>query len=91
VRLRQLSATGRHGALHSGDPRVADDQSLDWVDFATQKRVRLATGSVDNAAINAAGNRVAWALRSTESTDLVSVQFARINADGDAAVISEVK
>lgn len=84
VRLRQLSTSGRHGALHSGDPRAADDQSLDWIDFATQKRVRLATGSVDNAAINAAGNRVAWVLRSTETPDFVSVHFAQISATGDA-------
>ena len=86
VRLRQLSATGRYGALHSFDASNASatpGQALDWVDFATQKRMRLAVGSIDNAAINPAGNRVAWVLRSSEQTDLVRVQMAQINADGN--------
>lgn len=86
VRLRQLSGTGRYGALHSFDATNASattGQSLEWIDFATQKRVRLATGSIDNAAINVAGNRVAWVLRGSELGDSVSVQFAQINADGN--------
>ena len=85
VRLRQLSATGRYGALHSFDATNASatpDQALDWVDFASHKRTRLAVGSIDNAAINAAGNRVAWVLRSSEQPDLVTVQMVQINADG---------
>jgi len=94
VRLRQLSATGRFGALHTVDASDLSDanaQSVDWIDFATQKRVRLATGSVDNAAINADGSRVAWVLRSTERPDWVSVHFAQITAAGDANVASDAK
>ena len=86
VRIRQLSATGRFGALHSIDALTAANQALDWVDFATQKRVRLATGSIDNAAIHAAGKRVAWALRHATDADQVAVEFAHINADGNAVL-----
>ena len=91
VRLRQLSTTGRYGALHSVGATDASDtpgQSLDWVDFATGKRMRLAVGSIDNAAINPAGNRVAWVLRSGEQTDLVRVHRAQINADGNVEATS---
>ena len=84
VRLRQLSVTGRFGALHRVNSAVADEQSLDWVDFSTQKRVHLATGSIDNAAINAAGTRVAWVLRKSDAVDMVSVQLAQINVAGNA-------
>ncbi len=91
VRLRQLSATGRYGALHSADALDGAGQSLDWIDFATQKRVRLATGSIDNAAIHAAGKRVAWALRSGEHADQVSVEFAQIDAEGNAIATHEAK
>ncbi len=89
VRLRQLSTTGRFAMLHTAeitDASLANPQALDWVDFATQKRVRLATGSVDNAAINAAGNRVAWVLRADPQADLVSLHVARINAARDGIV-----
>ena len=84
VRIRQLSVSGRFGMLHGFDSYVPHDQSLDWFDFATQKRVSLATGSIDNAAINASGNRVAWVLRSSDQANSVSVQSAQINADGTA-------
>lgn len=82
VRLRQLSATGRYGALHSAEALDAAGQALDWIDFAAQKRIRLATGSIDNAAIDATGKRVAWVLRSSEHVDQVSVEFAHIHANG---------
>ena len=84
VRLRQLSATGRYGALHSFSALNTANQSLDWIDFATQKKVHIASGSIDNAALNASGSRVAWVLRSSEQTDVVSVQFAQVNAEGSA-------
>ncbi len=84
VRLRQLSVTGRYGMLHSFDSQVTRDQSLDWFDFATQQRVNLANGNIDNAAINPFGNRVAWVLRGSDQANLVSVQFAQINAEGTA-------
>ena len=94
VRLWQLSVTGRYGALHSADAMdtsATTTQSLDWVDFATQKRVHLATGSIDNATITVTGNRVAWVLRNSEQTDIVSVQFAQINAAGNAIATNGVK
>lgn len=79
VRLRQLSVTGRYGVLRGHDDSA---ESLQWADFAAQKYTRLAAGSIDHAAINAAGSRVAWVLRSSEKTDQVSIEFAQINADG---------
>lgn len=94
VRLRQLSVTGRFGVLHNfeaSDPQVASGQSLDWTDFATQRRVRVASGSIDNAAINASGSRVAWASRSAEQANQVSVQFAQINAEGNAIATNGAK
>lgn len=91
VRLRQLSVTGRFGMLHRFEPNLAPNQSLDWFDFATQRGVNLATGSIDNAAINASGGRVAWALRSNDQANRVSVQFAQINAEGAAVVTNETQ
>lgn len=91
VRLRQLSVTGRYGMLHSFDSQVTSDQSLDWFDFATQKRINLAIGSIDHAAINPLGNRVAWVLRSGDLANLVTVQLAQINSDGTAITTNEAK
>ena len=91
VRLRQLSTTGRYGALHSIDSLAPSDQTLAWIDFATQTREQLATGSIDNAAINAMGNRVAWLRRSNEYPDLVNLRFAQINASGNGFSSNSVK
>ena len=78
-RLRQLSVNGRFGVVHAqGDA----GEALDWLDFVTAKRTRVAMGSIDNAAINSAGGHVAWALRKKNTVNQVQVQFARINADG---------
>ncbi len=83
VRLRQLSTTGRYGVLHQRDDTV---EALEWVDFASQKRVRLDAGSIDHAAINSSGSRVAWAQRNHEKGDEVIVRRAviktMISADG---------
>lgn len=79
VRLRQLSGTGRYGVLHRHDDL---GESLDWVDFGGQKRVHLAAGSIDNAAISGVGSRVAWVLRSSENADQVSVWVAQVDVDG---------
>ena len=79
VRLRQLSVTGRYGVLHRQDDSA---ESLQWADFAAQKYIRLTMGSIDHAAINATGSRVAWVLRSSEKADQISIEFAQINADG---------
>jgi hypothetical protein len=91
ARLRQLSVTGRYGALHSFDAQNANGQSLDWIDFVTQKRLPVATGSIDNAAINSAGNRVAWVLRSSEQTDQVSVRLVQLDADGNLVATNGAK
>lgn len=78
-RLRQLSVTGRFGVVHAQDHT---GEALDWLDFVTAKRTRVAMGNIDNAAINSAGGHVAWALRKIDTVDQVQIQFARINADG---------
>ena len=75
VRLRQLSVTGRFGLLHTLN---GTSESLDWLDFSTKKRVRLDSGSVDNAAINHAGSLVAWALRSAATGQRVQIQVTPV-------------
>lgn len=84
VRLRELSASGRYGALHE---RRDVGESLDWMDFATRRRVALTTGSIDHATINAAGNAVAWSLRDADDNNQVHIQRASIpGADGPPVV-----
>ena len=80
-RLRQLSVTGRFGVIHAQDNM---GEALDWLDFVTAKRTRIATGSIDNAAINNVGSHVAWALRKNDAVDLVQIHLVRVNADGAA-------
>ena len=79
ARLRQLSMTGRFALVHSQDET---GEALEWLDFVTAKRTRIATGSIDNAAINSAGGHVAWALRKADAVDQVQIHFARVNAEG---------
>ena len=81
VRLRQLSVTGRFGVVHALDDT---GEALDWFDFVNAKRTRVASGSIDNAAINSAGGHVAWALRKKDSVDQVQIHLARVNPDGIA-------
>lgn len=84
VRLRELSTSGRYGALHE---RRDVGESLDWMDFATRRRVPLTTGSIDHASINAAGNAVAWSLRDADDSNQVHIQRASIpGADGPLVV-----
>jgi hypothetical protein len=70
ARLRQLSSTGRFGLLHA---HGVSGESLDWLDFLTAKRVRIASGSIDNATINGSGTRVAWAQRGNDATQRVDI------------------
>lgn len=80
VRLRELSANGRFGVLHE---RQASGETLDWIDFSTQRRVSLAAGSVDHATINATGNAVAWSLRDADKVNEVRIRRALV-ANGRA-------
>lgn len=73
LRLRQLSVTGRFGLIHRLNEA---GESLEWLDFSTQKRVHLASGSVDNAAISHNGNLAAWALRSASTEQRVHIHVA---------------
>ncbi len=77
ARLRQLSVTGRFGLLHSLDDA---GESLEWLDLSTKKRAHLASGSVDNAAINRSGNLAAWALRSAATRQLVQIYVAPVSS-----------
>lgn len=79
TRLRQLSVTGRFGLVHALDDT---GEALDWLDFVTSKRTRIALGSIDNAAISNAGGHVAWALREKDAVDQVQIHFARIDTEG---------
>ena len=84
-RIRQLSASGRYGLAHV---KNGDGEALEWLDFPGKRRVRLAVGSVDHAAINGAGNRVAWTSRTLHSegtAHAVQVQFATLDGDGRVA------
>lgn len=79
TRLRQLSSTGRFAVVHAQDD---SGEALDRLDFVTAKRARIAVGSIDHAAINGAGDSVAWALRKSNMVDQVQINVARINVEG---------
>lgn len=81
VRVRQLSGTGRFAVLHIQD--VAGE-GLDWIDFVTAKRTRIAAGSIDNAAISSTGAWIAWASRRGDSVDQVSIHMTRVGAAAGA-------
>lgn len=69
TRLRALSASGRFGLLHE---RRDSEEALDWMDFATGKRlsvVRAAAGSIDHAALSADGRQLIWAQRSPDGSE----------------------
>lgn len=76
VRVRELSSNGRFGALHE---RSSTGEALDWIDFATGRRVRLTTGSVDHATISSTGTAMAWTLRDPTKLNEVSVWIQSIS------------
>ncbi len=83
VRLRSLSGNGRYGLLHQ---RQEQNESLDWIDFATGRRLTLASGpqgNIDHASIDLAGRMVAWSERSTDDEHRVSIR--RQMVDGNAS------
>ena len=79
VRVRQLSADGRYGVVHQ---RLSLTDSVAWLDFATGTRVQLGEGSIDHAAIDASGTRVAWTERGGAQTDEVTVRRATVSSTG---------
>ena len=79
VRVRQLSGDGRYGVIHE---RLAQTDSVAWLDFATGTRVQLGEGSIDHAAINANGTRVAWTQRGGLTGDEITVQRAAVSSAG---------
>ena len=86
VRIRQLSGDGRFAVVHE---RINGADALGWIDFATAKRVPMAQGSIDHAAISATGQALAWSMRSADSMDQISVQRTRIAPDAAVSVIEE--
>lgn len=79
VRVRQLSADGRYGVVHE---RLSLTDSVSWLDFATGTRVQLGEGSIDHAAIDASGTKVAWAKRGGQLDDEVTVMRATVSPTG---------
>lgn len=79
VRVRQLSRDGQYGVIHE---RLPLGDRVAWFDFATGIRVPLGEGSIDHAAINAKGTRVAWSVRSGVAADEVTLSRATLNANG---------
>ena len=87
ARLRALSGNGRFGLLHQ---RQAQIESLDWIDFASGRRLTIASGqhgSIDHATIDATGHMLAWSVRSTDGDNRVTVHRASIDRSGETAVI----
>lgn len=82
VRVRQLSGDGRYGVIHE---RLAETDSVAWLDFATGTRVPLGAGSIDHAAINGNGSKVAWTQRGGLLGDQVTVVRAAVSATGAVA------
>ena len=83
VRVRQLSRDGQYGVIHE---RLPQGDRVAWIDFATGVRVLLGEGSVDHAAINANGSRVAWSVRGGAAADEVTLKRATVNPNG---IVSE--
>ena len=86
VRLRELSANGRFGALQE---RHSDGESLEWIDLVAGRRVPLASGSIDHATINAAGNAVSWSVRDAVNTNQVHVSRSRVAVDGTVTIAKD--
>jgi len=84
TRLRQLSRDGHAGVLHL---RTDQHDLLEWIDFGSNRRLPLARGSIDNAALSADGRRIAWTLRNVDQegrpTDLVEVRRSRVGIAGN--------
>jgi hypothetical protein len=67
LRLRQLSADGRHGIAHR---LVGASEALEWIDFVRQERKTIAVdlaGNIDNAAIAKDLTEAAWVSRGNTS------------------------
>ena len=79
VRLRQLSSDGRYGVVHE---RLVQGDSVAWFDFAAGTRVQLGGGSIDHAAINNNGSKVAWSQRGGLLGDEVTILRAAVSATG---------
>ena len=79
VRVRQLSGDGRYGVIHE---RLAQTDSVAWLDFATGRRVQLGEGSIDHAAISGNGANVAWTQRGGLLGDEVTVRRAVVSSTG---------
>ena len=79
VRVRQLSHDGRYGVIHE---RLQQTDSVAWLDFATGRRVPLGEGSIDHAAINASGTKVAWTRRGGLFDDEVTILRAAVTSTG---------
>ena len=82
VRVRQLSSDGRYGVTHE---RLAQGDSVAWLDFATGTHVQLSVGSIDHAAISANGTKVAWSQRGGLLADEVTIMRATVTANGMVA------
>ncbi len=73
LRLRGLSSDGRYGVTQH---RTGNTETLEWIDFATGLRRTIAQrshGSIDHAAIDASGMHIAWAERSGDKPNQVTV------------------
>ena len=86
ARLRALSGNGRYGLLHQ---RQEQPESLDWIDFATGRRLTIASGphgGIDHATIDATGRSFAWTERSAGSDNRVTVRKASIDVEGTPVI-----
>lgn len=86
ARLRALSANGRFGLLHQRREQI---ESLDWIDFATGRRLTVASGrhgGIDHATIDAVGRTAAWTERSGDGDNQVTVRRARIDGGETPAI-----
>ena len=86
ARLRALSGNGRYGLLHQRQEQL---ESLDWIDFATGRRLTIASGphgGIDHATIDATGRSFAWTERSAGSDNRVTVRKASIDVEGTPVI-----
>ena len=79
MRVRQLSHDGQYGVIHE---HLAHGDLVARLDFATGTRVSLGKGSIDHAAINADGTRVAWSVRGGANDNEVTIMQATVGSNG---------
>lgn len=87
ARLRSISANGRFGLLHERQERL---EVLDWVDFASGRRLTVASGQhggIDHATIDSAGSTVAWTERGADGENRVTVRRASIDIRSDGVSV----